>query len=119
MGDVDPSLLALSDLLVLTALERAWSRSVRRARYGTPAAQRHNQYLRSPVPVEKIDSALRDSWVLCPILADRHDLDTDPAAWQQLLDSYTRALLMAGQSHHPDRLAALLGSLPSPDGWDG
>jgi len=106
----DP-ILALSDLLVLTALERAWARAVKRGRYHVPAATRHNQYLRTVIDETLIDSALRDAWALVPLLAVRHGLGVDPYAWTQTLDSYTRALVMAQEPHSPARLAPLLTPL--------
>lgn len=120
MADVDPALLALSDLLVLTALERAYARTARRARYTCPPAERHNQYLRHAIPEAQVEAVLRDAWALCPTLAIRHNLDVDPTDWHALLDGYTRALIMMSQNHNPTRLIGALARLhPAPDDWDG
>lgn len=114
--------LAVSDLLVLTALERAWARTRRRPTgaqsNNPPAATRHAQYMSQPVPSQRLDVALRDAWALCPLLVDRHSLDVEPVAWMQLLDSYTRTLLMMGQPHRVAELGRHLQALPAhvPDG---
>ena len=111
MADVDPALLAISDTLVLHALERAWARTVKRNGRGCNPAQRHNQYLRQPVPEDKVENVLHDAWALCPLLAHRHDLDVDPQVWGDLLHNYTRALLMMCQPHNPHRLTEVLALL--------
>lgn len=121
MADVDPVLLAVSDLLVLEALTRAWSRTVPRSRRAVSAGRRHTEYQRYPVPAGRLDSAMRDAWALCPVLANRYPLPVDVVAWQEALDGYTRALLMMGESHTPDRLLPVLQQVPDwvePDDGD-
>lgn len=112
---VDPALLATSDLLVLEALTRAWARTVKRTGRGVPAVQRHNQYMHATIPLDRVDAVMHDAWVLTPLLANRHGFHVDPAAWTQALDSYTRSLLLMGQAHSPTRLAGLLANLDGAD----
>lgn len=127
MSDCPPTLLAVSDVLILTALERAWARTVKRAQRSCPAHQRHNQYLTSPVREDRMEAVLHDAWTLCPLLTHRHDLPVDPVAWADTLDGYTRALLLMAQPHNPTRLAPILGALTTTsdnadweaDTWDG
>lgn len=117
MADVDPALLAVSDVLILHALERAWARTVRRADRSCPAHLRHNQYLRAPVPEERIEAVLHDAWTNCNLLVHRHALPVDPVAWSDTLDSYTRALLLMCQPHAPARLTQVLIPLITGDVW--
>jgi hypothetical protein len=120
MADVDPVLLALSDVLVLKALERSATFGSRARRGPVSSPQRHLAYEQNPVPVEKIDPVVKDMFVLCPILAGRHSLAVDVAAWAALLEQYTRVLLMMGQPHRPVRLLDLLSRLDPPrEDWDG
>lgn len=121
MADLDPVLLAVSDLLVLDALTRAWSRTVKRSDRAVPAGQRHTEYQRRPVPVDRLDAVLHDAWVLCPMLAERHSLPVSIVPWQDALDSYTRALLMMSERHTPGRLLVVLQQVPQwvPDPDDG
>lgn len=115
MTDIDPTLLIASDLLVLDALTRAWARTVKRSGRSVPLAGRHNQYLHRAVPEDRIDAVLHDAWVLCPLLAQRHNLSVSPTGWAQTLDSYTRALLMMSQPHSPARLRAALANLDTAE----
>lgn len=108
MSDVDPTLLAVSDLLVLEALTRGWARTVKRSGRSVPPVARHNQYLRTPVTEDRIDSVMHDAWVLCPLLAQRHNLPVDTQDWADRLDGYTRALLMMSMPHSLQRLTELL-----------
>jgi hypothetical protein len=122
MSDVDPTLLALSDLLVLTALERTWARQRRSNRPSCPPTQRHMQYMRYPVPDDRIEHVLRDAWCLCPQLVTRHHLDVDADRWADVLNDYTRALLLMTVGHTPDRLTPLLlplaASAPDLTDWN-
>lgn len=119
MSDIDPVLLAVSDTLVFKALERAATYGPRARRRGG-AAGRYRAYEDNPVPVERIDSVVGGMFTLCPLLADRHNLDVDVVAWAALLESYTRVLLMMGQTHRPAHLIDTLGQLPDRrgDDWD-
>lgn len=100
-------LLALSDLLVLTACQRAYAR-VRSALKAIPPSERHRGYEYVAIPEEKIERALADAWTLCSMLASRHQLDVDPAEWAQALDGYARALLLMAEPHSTSRLRATL-----------
>lgn len=114
--DDNKTLLALSDLLILTALERAWSRTVPRSqRVNMRAADRHRGYTMVPIHDHAIDKALTDAWVLTVPLAHRHHLPVNAQAWAQLLDTYTRALLQMSQQHTPQRLAPYLLALVEDD----
>lgn len=115
MADIDPALLTASDVLVLEALTRAWSRTVPRSRRAVAPHARHTEYQRYPVPVDRMDSAMRDAWALCPILAHRHELPVDVVRWQEVLDQYTRALLMMGMEHTTARLIEVLRHVPDGD----
>ena len=115
---LDPVLLALSDLAVLTACERAWNRVMpRSARAGVPPHARHSAYVQTPIYPEAIDKALAGAWDLLPMLAVRHDLDVPWEQWAALLDGYTRALLMACEHHEPDRLRPYLAELAISEAW--
>lgn len=118
MSDVDPVLVACSDLLVLKALERASTFGARARRRAVSPHSRHRAYEDNPVPVEKIDHIVKDMFGLCPLLATRHHLEVDTTAWATLLEQYTRVLLMMGQSHRPARLIDVLGTLPPVEVWD-
>lgn len=114
----ETTLLALSDLMVLTALERAFSRAKPQGQRGhIAAAARHRAYESVPIPVDRIDYLLRDAWALCPLLSARYALDVDPVAWAELLGSYTATLLMACQHHSKHELRAQLAAFmaSSPD----
>lgn len=103
--EVSPVLLALSDVLVLVALERAASRSLPGSvRRTIPASQRHRAYELHPIPEAKMDQALTDAWSSCSLVAARHDLEVSVTDWVALLDSYTRTLILMGQNHTPRRL---------------
>ena len=118
MADVDPTLLALSDLLVLDALTRAWTRTVKRSDRQVHPAARHNQYLRNPVNQDRVVRVLNDAWVLCPLLVDRHGLQVDSDEWQQVLASYTETLLMMQVNHNPARLIPVLQRMAVDDRAD-
>lgn len=118
MADVDPQFLAISDMMVLTALDRAFARTVKRAQRTVPAAARHSQYIHFPIPEEKFEAVLHDAWALCPLMATRYDLACDVIVWMDALDGYTRALLMMGEAHSPERLTATLQRVPDEsDEW--
>jgi hypothetical protein len=90
----DERLLAVSDLLVLVALERGFARVVPRSlRPRVPSSERHRGYTLVRIQPEAINKALTDAWVLCPMLASRNRFTLEVPAWQELLDSYTPSLL--------------------------
>lgn len=109
--DVDPVLLAVSDLAVMTACQRAYNRLAGRGRWDIPADRRHTAYERVTADEVKIDKALKDAWVLLPQLATRHALQVPVGRWVDTLDTYTRALLMAGQPHQVLRLVPHLARI--------
>jgi hypothetical protein len=100
---LDPVLLAISDCLVLTALERAASRVLPRSVRST--GPRHAAHEQCAVHPDRLDKALEGAWSLLPLLADRYDVEVTVAAWRELLDSYCRALLQMGQPHRTTALA--------------
>lgn len=103
---LDPVLLAVSDVLVTVALERAASRVLpRSARQGL----RHEAHERQPIHPDRLDRALVGAWVHCAAVAATWADEVDVAEWVELLDSYTRALLTMGQHHSATRLAPHLG----------
>lgn len=107
---VSPALLGISDVLVLTALERAFSRALPHgARRHIAAGNRHRGYELVSIPTERIEHALTDAWVLCPMMASRHQLRVDIPSWVELLHTYTSSLIMVGQPHAPSKLREVLG----------
>lgn len=113
------SLVIISDCLVLTALERAFTRvASHRDRRVTPAISRHRGYERYSIPYEQIEGALKDAWVLCPVLAVRHHLDVQVLAWQELLHTYCTALISMGQPHSVGQLRQHLAELEPPAPFD-
>lgn len=107
---LNPSFVALSDALVLVALERAASRDLPGSvRMTTPAAEKHRLYER--FPIAKLDYALTDAWALLPRLVKEHKLGVDPAEWELMLDSYTRSLIMMCQPHELAQLTRHLEQL--------
>ena len=85
------SLLAVSEVMVLRAVERGWNRAGRRGKE------------RLPVPAEQLDAALSDAWAFTPRAAAL--CGADETALHATLDSYARDLLLTGDSHDPVRLA--------------
>lgn len=98
------ALFALSDLLVLKALEVVGKRIVRvsRTRYnlreGRPWHESHALW-RPDGPM--MDKGLENAWDLVPVLIDSQGLSATvaPTVVVNMLDRYTRDLLMAGQPH--------------------
>lgn len=109
------ALLAASDGLVLTALERAGSRLRGEAARGkagglssVPCADPallHTEL--SATAHASLDKLLEGAWARVPAVAARYG--TTPEALTAALDGYTRALLAAGQPHSYERLAMALG----------
>lgn len=96
------AVLAVADLAVSRALERAHSRlfggGKRRPR---------------PVTGERVDAALRDAWTLLPDAAA--NLGVDPAMLRDGCDKYARELLARGMDHNRDLLGAVVKGLLSGD----
>lgn len=109
---VDAVLLATSDLLVLTALERANARTQPRSlRAAGSASRRHCAHEQHPIHPDRMDHALKDAWVHIGMIAERHAIAVDVEQWAALLDSYTRSILMMGVSHALSRLLPYLEQL--------
>jgi hypothetical protein len=96
------AVLAVTDVVVSRALERAHSRlfggGKRRAR---------------PVTGDRVNDALRDAWTLLPTAAA--DLGVDPVMLQAGCDRYARELLARGMDHNRDLLGAVVKGLLSGD----
>lgn len=108
------TLVALSDLLVLTACQRAYSRAITRRTKFVPMRERHRAYEDFPIPEDKIEAALEDAWSLCALVNHRNDLRVDVEAWTATLDGYTRALLMMSVPHSPTQLRNVLAERLAP-----
>ena len=108
----DKTLIAVSDVLVLTALQRAYSRCITRATKPVPLRERHRAYEHIAIPEQKIEQALADAWALCPLLASKYLDDVDALKWSTTLDTYTRSLLMSSMPHTRQRLEAILDTVP-------
>jgi hypothetical protein len=103
-------LLAVSDVLVMTACQRAYSRSISRRTKYVPMRDRHRAYELVSISEEKIEAALADAWTLCPALCSRHQLGVDVDVWVGTLDSYTRSLLLMSMPHAATRLSPILAA---------
>lgn len=108
------ALLALSDVITLRALERAYSRGIggdgRRIadREGVP---RHQAYRRFPVPHSKLDHALTGSFDVLPELRSRWLLPIEADDWGVVLNHYLRGLLIDRNEHNLDDLEVALRTL--------
>lgn len=105
------ALLALSDVLVDRALERAYSRGLpgdARRRAALANTPRHRAYEQIRIPASRHDHVLDDAWSMTPELADRWLLPVDPAEWAVVLDRYTRRLLSTGAPKTLDDLGQAL-----------
>lgn len=98
------ALLAVSDVLVVKALEQVGRRIVnggprsRRGQWsGRPFHLAHTVW---PPDTVLVDRALDGAWDVVPAMLDAHGLlGTPTAVIVALLDRYARTLLMAGRSH--------------------
>lgn len=90
------AVLAVSDVLVARALERANARLFGRGK-GRP---------RPVTDTAKVTAALRDAWDQVPATAS--SLGVDPARLLDTCDRYARELLARGMPHDTDLLAAVL-----------
>lgn len=91
--DQAASLLAVSEVMVLRAVERGWSR----ARGGR---------VRKPVPASHLDEAMRGAWDHVHRAAVLTGVD--PNRLRPVLDTYARHLLSTGADHDPRALSTLL-----------
>lgn len=105
------TLLAVSDLLVMTACQRAYSRSISRRTKYVAMRDRHRAYESVAIAEDKIEAALADAWALCQCIAVRHDIPVDVAEWVVVLDTYTRSLLLMSMPHSTSRLRPILAAL--------
>lgn len=105
------ALLALSDVLVCRAHERAFSRDISgdarnmAVQEGIP---RHRAYERFPIAAARHTHALADAWYLTPELAYRWQLPVAAAEWASVLDHYSRSLLTTRAPHTLDDLEQAL-----------
>lgn len=106
------ALLALSDVVVLRALERAYSRGLtgehRRVAAETRHLPRHRAYEGIQIPTSRHARALEDAWSITGELAATWLLPVDAAEWSAALDAYCRDLLTTRRPRSlPDLEAAL------------
>ena len=88
------ALLASAEVLVQTAVTRAWNRAGKRGR------------VRGPVPAGDLDTAMEGVWSAAPRVAAL--LGVDPEDLTATLDQYARAVLTTGAEHDPRALATAL-----------
>lgn len=88
------ALLASAEVVVQTAVTRAWNRAGKRGRE------------RQPVPADALDAAMAGVWDGVPRVAALLGVDADRL--RSTLDGYTRALLVSGAEHDPRTLATNL-----------
>jgi hypothetical protein len=88
------ALLASAEVVVQTAVTRAWNRAGKRGR------------TRGPVPAGDLDAAMAGVWDGVPRVAAL--LGVEPEALRTTLDGYARALLTTGAEHDPRALATAL-----------
>ncbi|WP_375483304.1 hypothetical protein [uncultured Jatrophihabitans sp.] len=105
------ALLALSDGLVVRALERAAIRGLPgdlRRRSATLNIPKHRAYERFRIPAARHGHVLEDAFPMTAEIADRWQLPVDADAWSRVLYDYCRGLLVSMQPHTLDDLAAAL-----------
>lgn len=108
------TLLALSDVVIYRALERAFSRGVSgyaRATASEEGIARHEAYRRFPIVGARQGRALEGSWEVLEQLRWRWQLPIPAPEWATVLDHHTRALLTTGAEHNLDDLAEALTAL--------
>lgn len=108
------TLLALSDVAVMRALERAYSRGLSgdaRNMAVQEGVSRHHAYEKFPIAGPRQAYALEHAWEFLPELADRWPLSVHPVVWAQALDRYTRGLLTTRDEHSLDELSLALTGL--------
>lgn len=88
------ALLASAEVVVQTAVTRAWNRAGKRGR------------VRGPVPAADLDTAMAGVWDTVPRVAAL--LGLDPDRLTGILDGYARTLLTTGAEHDPRALATSL-----------
>jgi hypothetical protein len=108
------TLLALSDVAVMRALERAYSRGLSgdaRRIAAHDGVARHHAYEKFPIALPRQAYVLEDAWSFLPELAGRWPLTVDPGVWALALDRYTRSLLTTRDEHSLDELSLALTGL--------
>lgn len=108
------ALLALSDVLVVRALERACSRTLTGAQRQVLAVRdipKHHGYESIHIPTSRHDRALYDTWHIVAEIADRWQLHVDPEEWAATLDQYCRDLLGSSRVHTLDQLEVALAPI--------
>lgn len=88
------ALLAVSESIVLRAVERGWNKAGRRGK------------VRGPVSQDLLSTALDDAWGHVPRSAALCGVDEDRLL--DALDTYARVLLASGEEHQPTVLMRLL-----------
>lgn len=107
-------LLALSDVLVLRALERACSRGLdgsSRSAIARRNVPRHRAYEGIQIPAARHARAFEDAWSITGELADTWDLPVAPADWAATLDAYCRHLLSTRRPRSLTDLESVLAPL--------
>lgn len=104
------ALLALSDVLVVRALERAYSRGLTGSKRRDAAhhGPRHCAYMVEPIPAARHTHALDGAWDMCDDLVFRWQLPVPAETWSYVLDEYARGLLKSQAPHSLDALEQAL-----------
>lgn len=105
------ALLALSDVTVMRALERAGSRGLSgETRRMLPAKgiAAHDAYRFAAIHPSRHTHALAGSWNITTELAWRWQLPVEAHEWAAVLDRYARDLLTSRAEHTLDELEAAL-----------
>lgn len=108
------ALLALSDVAVMRALERSFSRCAtgdQRRAAERDHLLRHHAYQSFPIDGHSHTQALTGAWDLLAELAWRWQLPVEAAEWGGVLDRYSRGLLASRADHDLDQLEAALRTL--------
>lgn len=108
-------LLAISDVLVVSALERACSRGLtgEQRRLAGRHGLKYRAYETVHIPVGRHDRALDGAWMQTIDLAARWELPVDAVMWAITLDTYARGLLATMTAHTVtglDEALSVLGS---------
>lgn len=109
------ALLALSDVLVIGALERSCSRGLtgEQRRVAGRHALRYRAYEFIHIPPTRHEHALEGAWSIAGELIDRWTLPVDAEQWSRVLDRYCRGLLTECRPHTLlglDQALAMLGA---------
>lgn len=101
------ALLALSDVLVVRAMERCYSRGLPgdiRRRVAVVHVPRHRAYEQFRIPASRHSHVLDDAFSICPELVYRWQLPVEAREWSVVLDRYCRQLLTSMSAHTLDAL---------------